>query len=350
VELADVGRVGGEWLKGSGAETDVVLSSRIRLARNVAGFPFATRCDDAQRAEILGRVKTAVESVDLGGRRLFVDVSAAPALESRFLVERHLVSRELVMGKGPRGAAFGAEERISLMVNEEDHLRLQSMASGLDLESAWEEARRVDRALEQVVPFAVSPQYGYLTACPTNVGTGLRASVMLHLPALAYTKQMEKVFQSCSRTGLAVRGFYGEGTMAQGDFYQISNQVTLGRSPEQAVADLQAMLAQVIEYERNSRAILLREDRVRLEDVVWRAWATLRYARRISSREALAHLSALRLGVCLQLIDTVKLRTLHTLMVAMQPGHLQLGAGRELRPLERDVVRAQLIRDTLGPA
>jgi protein arginine kinase len=242
------------------------------------------------------------------------------------------------------------------MVNEEDHLRLQVFAPGRDLAHVEAEVNALDDKLAALLPFCFTEKYGYLTGCPTNTGTGLRVSVMLHLPALSFRPEgrtagepgIMKVSKAAQKLGLTVRGTHGESSRAEGDFYQVSNQVTLGRSPEQALSDLQAMLAQVVDYERNSRNILVKEDRVRLEDVVWRAWATLRYARRISSREALAHLSALRLGACLKLIDTVSLRTLHTLMVAMQPGHLQSSAARELRPAERDVVRAQLIRDTLA--
>jgi protein arginine kinase len=349
VELADVGSVGGEWLKGTGADTDVVLSSRIRLARNVAGFPFSTRCADEQKSEILGRVKSAAEGVDLGGKRFFVDLSAATPLDSRLLVERHLVSRELVLGKGPRGAAFGSDERLSVMVNEEDHLRLQSLHSGLALEAAWEEARRVDRALEKLVPFAVSPTYGYLTACPTNVGTGLRASVMLHLPALAYTKQMEKVFQSCGRTNLAVRGFYGEGTMAQGDFYQISNQVTLGISEEDILASLGRMLPTILEYEREIRRHLLRDkSRVRLEDKVHRALAVLRSARTVTSEESMEMLSAVRLGVVLGILEAPSVRAVNELFVLVQPAHVQKLAHQELEADERDQRRAALLRERLA--
>jgi protein arginine kinase len=348
VELADLETKSGEWLRGDGAETDVVMSSRIRLARNLAGFPFTTRATDDQKAEILARAKAATEPMRLAKKSWFVDVAAAPALDARFLVERHLVSRELAMGKGARGAAFGSDERISVMVNEEDHLRIQAIHSGLSLQDAWEDARRVDVSMEQGLPYAVSPTYGYLTACPTNVGTGLRASVMLHLPALVTAKQIDKVFQAASRTGLAVRGFYGEGTMASGDFYQISNQVTLGVAEEDILRSLERMLPTILEYERKVRRYLLADRRTRLEDKVHRALAILRNARMMASEEAMELLSAVRLGVVLGIADGPPVRAVNELFVLIQPAHLQKQAGRELESDDRDALRASLLRKALA--
>jgi protein arginine kinase len=345
------------WMLKDGADQDVVVSSRMRLARNVQGFRYRARFrpDEAVRLErhLRGALKAARPELQYAS---LDDLSSA---QRDVLFERHMVSAEHVQEGHARGVAFSADGAVSVMVNEEDHLRLQVFAPGLDLPHVDAEVNTLDDRLSALLPFCFSETWGYLTSCPTNTGTGLRVSVMLHLPALSFRPEAKgsqsepgivKVSKAAQKLGLTVRGTHGESSRAEGDFYQVSNQVTLGRSPEQALSDLAAMLAQVIDYERNSRAILVKEDRTRLEDVVWRAWATLRYARRMSSREALAHLSALRLGNCLQLIDTVSLRTLHTLMVAMQPGHLQQAAGRELRPQERDVVRAQLIRDTLGAA
>jgi len=344
------------WMLREGKDQDVVVSSRMRLARNVQGFRFRTRfrADEAERLErhLRGALKAARPELQYAALR---ELSAP---QRDVLFERHMVSAEHVQEEHARGVAFSADATVSVMVNEEDHLRLQVFAAGLDLQRVDEEVNALDDKLAALLPFCFTEKYGYLTSCPTNTGTGMRVSVMLHLPALSFRPEgrasgepgIVKVSKAAQKLGLTVRGTHGESSRAEGDFYQVSNQVTLGRSPEQALADLQAMLAQVVDYERNSRAILLKEDRMRLEDVVWRAWATLRYARRISSREALAHLSALRLGACAKLIDTVSLRTLHTLMVAMQPGHLQMASAKELRPQERDVVRAQLIRDTLGQA
>jgi protein arginine kinase len=348
VELADLATPSGEWLRGAGAEPDVVMSSRIRLARNLAGFPFHAKATEEQKAEILARAKAVTENLALGSKRWFVDVSSSPNLETRFLVERHLISRELAMGKGPRGAAFGSDERLSVMVNEEDHLRLQAIHSGLALEAAFEDALRIDLAFEEMVTYAVSPTWGYLTACPTNVGTGLRASVMLHLPALVYAKQMEKVFQAANRTNLAVRGFYGEGTMASGDFYQISNQVTLGIDEKDVLRSLHRMLPTIVQYEREVRQHLLDQRRTKLEDKVHRALAVLRSARTITSEEAMEMLSAVRLGVVLDLLPTPDVKQVNELFVLVQPAHLQKLSKEDLDPDERDVRRATLLRQRLS--
>ena len=348
MDLSDFATRAGEWLRGTGPEPDVVMSSRIRLARNVAGFPFATRATDDQKAEILARMKAASGLRPVGTRRWFVEVSGSSAVESRLLHERHLISAELDKGKGPRGVVFGADERVSVMVNEEDHLRLQALRSGLALEPAFDDAVALDRAIEERMPYAVSPQYGYLTACPTNVGTGLRASVMLHLPALVYARHMEKVFQAASRTGLAVRGFYGEGTKAMGDFYQISNQVTLGTAEPDILENLARMLPTILQYEREVRQYLAKDRRVRLEDKVHRALAVLRAARTIGSDEAMELLSAVRLGVVLELLSSPDLATVNESFVLVQPAHVQKLSGHALSEEERDAARATLLRERLA--
>jgi protein arginine kinase len=348
VEPSDFTTRSGEWLRGEGPESDVVMSSRIRLARNVADVPFATRADEAQRARTLEQVRGALEGLSLGEKTWFLDLATTPSLDAAFLVERHLISRELAVGRGPRGVAFGSDERTSVMVNEEDHVRLQAIRSGLALEEAWKAALDLDKALEEQVPWATSPAYGYLTACPTNVGTGLRASVMLHLPALVYAKHIDRVFQAAGKTGLAVRGYYGEGTMASGDFYQISNQVTLGVSEEDILRSVHRMLPTILEYEREVRQHLLSKRRVRLEDKVHRARAVLRSARAVTSEEAMELLSAVRMGVVLKILDAPTVEEVNELFVLTQPAHLQKLAGREIDADERDVERATLLRARLG--
>jgi protein arginine kinase len=359
VDLSDFDSVGGEWLRGEGPEADVVMSSRVRLARNLAGFAFATRATEEQRHEIVGRVRTASEGLAIGRRRYFVELSAPEdrreakdrELDRALLHERHLISAELERGKGPRAVAFGSDERVSVMVNEEDHLRIQAIRTGLDLEAAFQDARGLDVALEQVLTYAVSPVHGYLTACPTNVGTGLRASVMLHLPALVSAQEMNRVFQAAARTGLTVRGFYGEGTKAMGDFYQISNQVTLGQSEEEILRKLSRMLPTFLDYERKVREHLLTSFRLKVEDKVFRALAILRVARTISTDEAMELLSAVRLGVVSGLVPGLTLRTLQDLFVLVHPAHLRRLAGRALETAaERDVQRAALLRERLGTA
>jgi protein arginine kinase len=343
------------WLLGPGREQDVVVSTRMRLARNLSDFHFKSRfrAGEAQRLETALREALSEAAPDLR----YLPMHELQPTQRDVLFERHLVSAEHVADSLPRGVAFSEDGTTSVLVNEEDHLRLQVFAPGLELPRLGTEIDALDDRLSGRVRYAFLERYGYLTSCPTNTGTGLRVSVMLHLPALSFRREsggraaeqgIIKVHKAAQRLGLTVRGTHGESSRAEGDFYQISNQVTLGRPPAQAVSDLQEVLEQVVKYERNSRQILLDDDRTRLEDVVWRGWAILRHARKISSREALAHLSALRLGVWLKLIDTVSVATLQELMVRMRPGHLQHEAGRELAPAERDALRAQLIRERLG--
>jgi protein arginine kinase len=348
MELGDLDRRAGEWLRGAGSRHDVVISSRVRLARNLAGFPFAQRANEEQKTEIVQRVKGPLEAAPLGSKPLWVDLAQAEKLEARLLVERHLISRELESAKGPRGVVFGSDEIVSVMVNEEDHLRIQALRSSLALEESFTAAREVDLALEAKVPFAVSQRHGYMTACPTNAGTGMRASVMLHLPGLVLMKQIDRVFQAASRTGLAVRGFNGEGTPAVGDLYQISNQVTLGRSEEEILNDLKEMLPRMLEYEDRCRQELATRLRVKLEDKVHRALALLRSARTIASEEAMQHLSAVRLGAVMDLLPGVDLQRVNELFVLSQPAHLQKIEGRPLEAEERDVRRASFLRQRLA--
>ncbi len=348
MDLSDLDRRGGEWLKGGGARQEIVLSSRVRLARNLAGFPFAQRAKDEQRAEIVARARPALEALPLGSRSLWIDLEATDKVEARFLVERHLISRELESGKGPRGALFGTDEVVSVMVNEEDHLRIQAVRSSLALESSFADARAADVALERQLAYAVSTRFGYLTACPTNAGTGMRASVMLHLPALVQLKQIDKLFQAASRTGLAVRGFNGEGTPAMGDLYQISNQVTLGKTEEEILRGLEEMLPRMLEYEERCRQELATRGRLKLEDKVHRALALLKAARTISSEEAMQHLSQVRLGVVLGVLTGLELPRVNELFVLAQPAHLQKLEGRPLEAEDRDQRRAAFLRARLA--
>jgi protein arginine kinase len=229
MDLENLTKTSGEWLRGTGPEADIVISSRIRLARNLAAFPFTNRATNHQRGEIESLLRDRIAKLELDPNLSYLNVPALSPLDRQLLVERQLISRELASAEGPRGVALGPRETVSLMVNEEDHLRLQVMRSGFSLDEAWQDIDKVDDLLEQRVSYAFSEEFGYLTACPTNVGTGMRSSVMLHLPALVMIKHIEKVFRALQKINLAVRGLYGEGSRASGDFYQISNQVTLGK-------------------------------------------------------------------------------------------------------------------------
>jgi protein arginine kinase len=348
VEPNDLGRHGGDWLIEDGPERDIVMSSRIRLARNLEGFPFVPQATEAQKEEIEGIVRGRLMKTIFAEDGTYEDVDALDDVGRQFLIERHLISRELAASEGKRGVAYSASEVSAVMVNEEDHCRLQVIRAGFELDRTWEEMLTLDDALEKELDFAFSPQFGFLTACPTNVGTGMRASVMLHLPALVMTKEIEKVFQAVTKINLAVRGLYGEGTQASGDFYQISNQVTLGKSESSVIDNIKRVVPRIILYERNVREHLMTESRVSLEDRVFRAYGILRNARSISSEESTNHLSALRLGVSLGLIEDLGRAKVNELFILTQPGHLQRSAGRELDPRERDERRATFLREKLG--
>src|SRR5947209_20004266 len=233
MNLDNLTHTSGEWLRGTGSESDIVISSRIRLARNLAAFPFSNRASAHQKADMEALLRDRIGKLEVQPRLSYVGLSGLAPLDRQFLVERQLISREIAAAEGPRGVAFDERETTSLMINEEDQIRLQVMRSGFCLDEAWQDIDRLDDLLEQKLTYAFSEEFGYLTACPTNVGTGMRASVMLHLPALGWTKQIEKVFRALQKINLAVRGLYGEGSRASGDFYQISNQVTLGKSESQ---------------------------------------------------------------------------------------------------------------------
>ncbi|MEX1223079.1 MAG: protein arginine kinase, partial [Pirellulales bacterium] len=275
MDLNKLTETSGEWLKGSGPDSDIVISSRIRLARNLADFPFISRATELDRSEIEKRLRGIVRGDDLQLTLHYLNVAELTEVDRQFLVERQLISRELAESSGARGVAISQDEQVSLMINEEDHLRMQIMHSGFDLVSAWEQLNAIDDAVENKLTYAFNEQLGYLTACPTNVGTGMRVSVMLHLPALVITRQIEKVFRSLHKISLAVRGLYGEGSQAMGDFYQISNQITLGRSEEELIEQVSDVVPKLINYERIARKFLMKENQESLHDRVSRAFGIL---------------------------------------------------------------------------
>ncbi len=350
MNLDDLMNQSGEWLRGAGPDSDIVISSRVRLARNLERFPFLTRASDEQRTEIHESIRDALNRKGLAQNgHCYVDLAVeASDITNRFLLERHLISRELANGSGGRGVLFNRSEMLSVMVNEEDHLRLQAIRAGFQIEEAYAEVRAIDERLDRTLKFAYSDEFGYLTACPTNVGTGMRASVMFHLPALVFTKQVDKVFAGVTKINLAVRGFYGEGTQASGDFFQISNQITLGVSEEEILAVLTRIVPKIVTYEREVRDHLLDKDRLRREDKIWRAYGTLQVARTITSEETMDLLSAVRLGVNLGLLANLDISTVNELFILTQPAHLQKLEKRELDPGERDAMRADFIRRQLG--
>jgi protein arginine kinase len=332
------------WLAPGGPQSDIVLSTRVRLARNVAGRPFATRLRPEERQDLEAFLKKAVVKA-LGARNItWFELADVSDIDRRCLVERHIISRELAAAEGQRGVAVDAAQRLAVMANEEDHLRLQVIFPGLQLQEAWLEADSADNHLEEQITYAFSSKLGYLTACPTNLGTGLRASVMLQL----LTKQIEKVFRAVARMRLAVRGLYGEGTQATGDIYQISNQASLGRSETDILKTLGAVIPQIVAYEQQARQVLAGESPAILDDRIYRAWGILTHARTISSEETLTLLSAVRLGVHLERLKGIDIGVINELFLLTRPGHIQKIRGKELAESERDVARADYIRKRLG--
>jgi protein arginine kinase len=334
----------GEWLRGSGPESDIVISSRVRLARNLADFPFIRRCTEHDRAAIEKTLRERLLSAKELKGAMYLDVAGLEAVDRQLLVERQLISRELAESAGARSVAIDTQEVFSLMVNEEDHLRIQLMKSGLDLQAAWKQINKIDDAIESRVNYAYDDRLGYLTACPTNVGTGVRVSVMLHLPALVMTRQIDKVFRSLQKISLAVRGLYGEGSQAMGDFYQISNQITLGRSETDLIKQVGDIVPVLIDYERKAREYLVQESQKDLHDRVSRAYGILCTAQTISSEETMHLLSSVRMGVNLGLIQNIEIPTLNQLFIHTQPAHLQKLRGIELDTADRNAERATYLQ------
>ena len=320
------------------------MSSRVRLARNLAEYPFVRKCTEKDRIEIETAIKGAISKVEDWHRHDYVDVNHLPPLDRQFLVERQLISRELADGQGSRASLIGADETFSIMVNEEDHVRMQVMRSGLDLETSWENINQIDDRLERHANFAFHQRLGYLTACPTNVGTGMRVSVMLHLPALVMIRHSERVFRGLQKISITVRGLYGEGSQAMGDFYQISNRITLGKSEEELIRQVSSVIPDIISYERRAREFLLREGKKDLHDRVSRAYGLLCNAQTISSEETMHLLSSVRMGVNLGLITNVEISTINKLFIHTQPAHLQKLRGAELDTPERNLERAKFLQ------
>ncbi len=332
----------GAWLNRRGPEGDVVVSSRVRLARNLAGFRFVWRAEEDELQHIRDLLKNKL--LQIVAAPTYISMEEMGAVERGVLMERNLISSALSESNRPAGVLFTADESMGAMVNEEDHLRLHVTLPGLELQKGYLALSEADEKMEHEVEYAFSERFGYLTACPTNTGTGLRASVMLHLPALVMTRQMGRVFESVFNLGLAIRGFHGEGTGASGDFYQISNQKTLGKAESVIIDDLLSFVPEIIRYEREVREALLGHTRSRLEDRIWRAYGILRTSRLISTEEALDMLSLVRLGAVLKLLNGVTLEGVNQLFILTQPAHTQQRAGGSLADEERDGRRAAFLR------
>ena len=336
-----------EWLRGSGPNSDIVMSSRVRIARNLDKLPFSHWANKKQEKEAMESLETAVLTSDVMKNCLNVRMLEIDDVDKQFLLERHLISREHMVHPEFKSTVIGDKEVVNVMINEEDHLRIQVMQSGFNLQECWRIASRLDDVLHKKVKFAYNSEWGYLTACPTNTGTGLRASVMLHLPSLVMTKQITRVLQAITKLGMTARGLYGEGTEAEGNFFQISNQITLGTAEEDIIDNLERIIRQVVGHEENARKTLMKQNRELLQDKIWRSNGTLRSAHIINTKETMGLLSMVRLGVDMGIITDIDRRAVNELFILTQPAHLQKIEGRMLSSAQRDVKRANLIRRRL---
>lgn len=347
MNLNDLLRQRSEWLRGTGPLSDIVISSRIRLARNIEKFPFPHWANKEQEEQIFNLILEALGSLNQFKDALFLKLAELDNVDKQFLVERHLMSHELALRSDHKAVVVSTDEVISLMVDEEDHLRLQVMQSGFNLDGAWKIIDDIDNALSEKLNFAYMSDVGYLTACPTNTGTGMRGSVMLHLPALVMTKQISRILAAVAKLSFNVRGLYGEGTQATGNFFQVSNQVSLGHTEEEIIESIKSVIRQIADQEQASRQNLMNQHQPMLKDRVFRAFGILENAHIISSNETIELLSMVRLGLDVGLLKNMDKQLVNDLFILTQPAHLQKISGRKLTPTERDSKRASLIREKL---
>lgn len=339
-----------KWSLGAGMQGDIVISSRLRLARNLKNIPFPHRLNEAGQKEVLNAVSSAIPNLEKKTKRsyFYMTLAELTSLQRKMLVEKHLISPQFAQSRIDSALAIRQDEAVSIMVNEEDHLRIQCLLPAFSLEDAWKTANDVDDALAGKLEFAFDEQLGYLTACPTNLGTGLRASAMLHLPALVMSKKADSIFSSLPKLGLTVRGIYGEGTSAIGNLFQVSNEITLGRSEEDIIIHLQSVVMQLVEQERQARRIIQKEYDVLLYDNIWRAYGILSQARSLDAQEMMERLSLLRLGLDLGIFAGITHNKINELMIAGQDAFLQSANNGESNPQKLNWERAALVRKTLS--
>ncbi|WP_234044786.1 protein arginine kinase [Haloferula rosea] len=336
-----------DWMVGKGVDNAIVLTSRIRLARNLAELPFPGWAKKQQRRDALEILLPAVEGLSVMKKGFSKELDSLTSLQKQVMVERHLISREHAARGEGSAAVIERRQSVGIMLNEEDHLRMQSIRPGLDLRTAYETLSAVDDEVADRVEYAFDPELGYLTTCPTNLGTGMRASAMLHLPALVLSDQIGQVLQAVNKIGLAVRGIFGEGSESLGNLFQISNQSTLGESEQTILERLERVISQVAKHERDAREKLLEDDPDMVCDKIGRAYGLLKHAWIIPSKEALTHLSLLRLGGDLGFFAEEIVSACDTLLMEIQPAHLQMHNGAKLGPEERDTIRAEIVRSRL---
>jgi protein arginine kinase len=348
--LEDLGRQPAAWLSGQGERGDIVLSSRVRLARNIANHFYPQRADEEQHRQVVDLISTALDKTGISKSGCFIESENIDEFSRDILIERHLISQEFLRDDRPRGLFINEDETSSLMVNEEDHLRMQAVSSGMNIRQAMATASDIDEQLGSVLEYDTDPRLGYLTACPTNVGTGMRASVLIHLPGLVLTKEMDAILSQVAKIGLTVRGFYGEGSDVVGNLFQISNQTTLGRSEDDLIESLEKVTRQLIAYEQDARGKMFADAPYQIKDKIWRALGILAMARVLTSDEVMNLLSAARLGVSTEIIKGIDLALLNELLLYTRRAHLQRLMGRRMTAEDRDIARAKLIRQRLWPA
>ncbi|MAS98790.1 MAG: protein arginine kinase [Kiritimatiellaceae bacterium] len=331
----------GSWLE-TGIDEGPVISSRVRLARNLDAYHFPSWAPENQKHAIWNQSHALFSTVDKA--YMCWEMGEMPEMDRELLFERHLISQELANKEKDSGVFVSTDEMMSIMINEEDHIRIQALKPGLNVKEAWESASAIDDELEQILKYAYNNRLGYLTSCPSNVGTGLRASVMLHLPGLILLEEMDSVVNGISKIGLAVRGMWGEGTEAVGNMFQISNQITLGKDEDQIVNHLEQIVLELVDHELNARQRLMNEKQLIIEDHISRSFGLLSHAKLMASGEALNLLSTLRLGIDLNLISGINRQEMDQLFISTQPAHLQKVEGNELDPNQRDIVRAEMLR------
>lgn len=338
-----------KWMNDEGPDSDIVVSSRIRIARNLKEYIFPKRAIYEQSKQVQRDILGASRELepDFGNFEWFV-MNQLNELEKQVLVEKRLISHDLAYESKNGAVILSENEAISIMANEEDHLRIQCLFPGLQLQEAWDLAGKIDDVFESQFEYAFDEKFGYLTSCPTNVGTGIRASVMLHLPALVITEQINRTFFAINQVGLVVRGIYGENSEILGNHFQISNQITLGQSEEEIINNLYGVVKQIIDQERAARARLMHESGRNVVNQISRSFGVLSYATLIDTKEAAQRLSDVRLGIDLNIVKGIRTSTIHELMVMMQPAFLQQLAGHDLSAEDRDAHRANIIRQKLS--
>ena len=339
-----------KWLDGSGDERDIVISSRIRLARNIDGMKLPQHIEESEGKKVVDMVSNAIlQNPNISNNEFTLyNLADMSNLDKNVFVEKHLISPDLLKKPQISGFLLKGDEKVTVMMNEEDHIRIQVLLSGLDLEKGWNICNNIDDIIEESMDYAYDSKFGYITSCPTNVGTGLRASVMVHLPCLVLTKNVSRILQAVNQLGLAVRGIYGEGTGSLGNIFQISNQITLGESEEEIISKLKGIVIQIINKEKESRKILLSTKKIELEDKIYRSLGILQNARILNSKETMNFLSDICMGIGMDILKQIDINTIYNLIIDTQPANIQNIYGKELSTTDRDVKRAELIREKLN--